>query len=549
MNICCRIRRSLPPSRIIGNSERRVSPPLVIAGHEAPAGSQLCDQSMHLGSRATHPRHWMRALALVLLVQAWHSTAVAQAPPGCTRVGNEGAAQPCLTTLVSSGIFGFNGLEIAAARADDTAFASLLGICGATGAGCSGAQFNLFTRLREIEDNAKELLGFGVFADSLHLSAQGVGFALRWTADEEFGAQSSVTSRFANNQLAAVSSRLNVLRFAQTLRLARADTWGIDGYLADVSDDAATSLGGGASADSVSAEYGKWSAFANAAYGRGTKAPTTFDDAFDFGGTQVSAGADRRLSRHMVVGFLVNYLHQQADFNPSESVASGGIHSTGWGATGYLQMDWDAAYLNFSVGGQRLSLDTNRLVAYPSNNPLIRAVDTTFFSDTHATSWLATLGSGYVFHARGFSAEPYLSGQLLRTAIGGFSESTSGQDVGFAATVHGQTVTSLVGVAGMKFQYTLLPSFGVIVPYAYGEYRREFRNPSQNVPSRFLSTASAGDYFQLPTDSIKPDFYEVGAGITTVLPHGVQAFVQYMKVLQLQYFTDYVVSGGFRYEF
>jgi outer membrane lipase/esterase len=495
---------------------------------------------------------------LLLTAGGWPRLAAAQAGPPASNLvcnqatsANEVVAQPCLTLLVSTSKYAFNGLEIAAAQADDAAYASLIPVCvSATGAlVCTGTKLNLFNRLLQLEDNADQLLGFGQTRYSLNLTSQDLGFALRWTADEEFAAQSSLTSRLANNQVTAVSNRLSVLRFMQTVRLARRDAWEADGMLADDRGDDGELLGGGASADPESAQFGKWSAFANGAYGAGTRAPTTYDDAFNFGGTQVSAGADVRLSQRLVVGFLVNHVNQEADFNSSESIAAGGITSNGWGLTAYTQLEWDAAYLNFSVGGQHLSLDSRRLVAYVSNNPEIPSVNTTFTSSTDATSWLATAGGGYVFHARGFSAEPYLNANLVHTEIAGFTESADGPDLGLGASVSSQSITSLVGVAGLKFEYAFLPSFGVIVPYLYGEFRREFRNPSQNVGSQFTPTTAGQEYFQLPTDNIRPDYYEVGAGISTVLPHGAQLYLQYMKVLQLQYYTDYVASAGFRFEF
>lgn len=503
------------------------------------------------------------ALTLAAIAHGWPALAIAQsapsgAPAACTAASSAGElnAQPCLTTLVTTftneGRYDYNGLEMAAARADDAAYASLLPIC-TSAAGCRGTQLNLFTRLRELEDNAAQLLGFGPTFYSLNLTAQGLGFALRWTADEEFAAQSSLTSRLANNQLAAISNRLTGLRFMQTVRLARQDSWAADGIFADLPAGSDPVLGGGASADPGSTAFGKWSVFANSAYGSGTKAPTTYDDAFSFAGTQFSGGADVRLSPRLVLGFLVNHLDQHLDFNSSESVASGGIWGSGFGLAGYVQMEWDAAYVNFSVGAQHMNLHTTRLVAYPSNNPEIPSVNTTFYSSTDATSLLLDGGSGYIFHARGFSAETYLNAQYLHSHIDAFTENASGSGPevapGFAASVAGQYITSLVGIAGLKFEYTFLPSFGVIIPYAYGEYHHEFRNPSQGVPSQFTSTSPGEDYYQLPTDDINPNFYQVGGGVSSVLPHGAQFYVQYMKVLRLQTYTDYVVSGGFRFEF
>jgi outer membrane autotransporter protein len=463
--------------------------------------------------------------------------------------------QPCLTTLVEdfseNGTFAFNGLELAAARADDAAYLSLLNSCGAAGK-CVGSQLNLFRRLLELEENADQLLGFGPTTYSLNLSAQGVANALRWTADEEFAAQSSMTTRFANNQFTALATRLTALRFLQVVSLAQLDGEPDNGLLAQLQADGDNGRpwGGGGSGDPQATQFGRWSVFANASYGAGTRAPSVFDDAFSFGGTQVSIGADERLSNHLVVGILINHLNQEADFDSSQSVVGGGITSAGFGVTGYAQMDWDAAYMNFSVGGERVSLDTTRLVEYPSNNPLVPSVNTTFHSSTHANSLLLTAGGGYLFHARGFSTEPYLNVQYLYTRIAAFTETASSSDnSGFAASAASQGVTSLVGVAGLKLQYVLEPRFAVILPYVYGEFRHEFRDPSEDVGSQFAAAPASGNYFQLPTDSIRPTYYEVGAGFSAVLPHGAQLYLQYMRVLDLQYYTDWVASGGFRFEF
>jgi uncharacterized protein with beta-barrel porin domain len=443
----------------------------------------------------------------------------------------------------------YNALEIAAAKANDAAYLNLLALCGAQGAGCTGRTANLFIHLSELEYNAEELLGFGQYQGSLKLSAQGFGFALRWTADEEYSAQSSLTTRVANNQLAAVSNRLTTLRFlSQTVRLAAQDRFGGDDRLAGrKSTDA---FGGAASADGGGSRLSRWSVYANGSYGDGTKQPTDFDDAFGFDGTQYNAGADMRLDARTVLGFMFGYVSQKATFDSNLSIVSGGIKAKGPGVTLYLQKEWNAAYGNVSLGYQRTTLDTIRIVAYPSNNPSIPSVNGRFSSSTTATAWNLAFGAGYVFHAKGFSAEPYLRGQYMLTKIGAFSEAADVGygDTAFAVDAGSQSVTSAIGTGGAKFQYAFLPAWGVVVPYLYGEYRREFKNPSQAINSTYLYGTGSGGDFALPTESIKPDYYQVGAGFSAVLPHGIQLYAQYMKVLQLQNYSDYVASGGIRVE-
>src|SRR5580658_4135311 len=140
-------------------------------------------RTLYLGKRS----RWLAGAVASLLLQAWHGSALAQTAPGangggaCTiTVADAVALGPCLATLVNDKVFNFNGLELAAAQADDAAYANLLKVCGPSGSGCAGSQLNLFIQLRELEDNAAQLLGIGQSVFSLNLSAQALGFALRW---------------------------------------------------------------------------------------------------------------------------------------------------------------------------------------------------------------------------------------------------------------------------------------------------------------------------------------------------------------------------------
>jgi uncharacterized protein YhjY with autotransporter beta-barrel domain len=502
---------------------------------------------------------WILAGAFAIALQGGTRCAMAQGAAACTAgaAGAAAAALPCLATLVrddtASGIYPFNGLELAAAQADDAAYENLLNACGPTGAGCKGAQLGLFDRLRSLEDNAAELLGFGETQFSQNLSTQALGFALRWTADEEFSAQGSITNRIASSQFEAVANRLGTVQaMMQTLRLAR------NGYEDDSDDDGdATSgtsyrgsaLGGAAGSDYDATQIGRWGVFASAAYDSGTKEPTTFNDAFSFGGTQIEAGADIRLTPGLIVGVLLNDVQQHADFNSVLSIVSGNVKGSGGGLTGYAANNWGAFSVNGSLGVQRMSLDSRRVVAYPSNNAQIASVDSSFFSSTNATSVLASAGAAYIFYLRAFSAEPYLNWEYIGTRIGAFAETGRGTDPEFAVSVAGQSISSLQSVVGMKLQYAISSRLGVVNPYAYGEFRHEFRDESQAISSQYENSSSAPNHFQLPTDNIDPNYYEVGGGLSVVLPHRLELHAQYMKVLQLQNYSYYAVFGGFRYGF
>jgi uncharacterized protein YhjY with autotransporter beta-barrel domain len=482
----------------------------------------------------------VRPFALALLLIGSLRTAPAQS----------GALLDMVNTLSADGVYPFNGLEQQAAIANDNAFTKLQPICApaqkAPTAGCTGPTLTLFNRLRELEDNANELLGNrGETQYSLRLDPKGISEALRWTAPEEYAAQGSMASKFVNTQASVLTSRFAALRFAaQGIPLADGVSMGAGGNgFAYAYNNNGGALGGAAGADS--SLFSRWSIFANGGFGSGDKSPTTFEDAFAFDSTEVSVGADVRFTNRLVVGILFGHTEKRVDFNSSKSIVDGGIRGNGQSAIAYVQYETDAAFANVSLGWQHLSLATRRRITYPSNNPDIPSVDVTSFSNTGATALIATLGGGYSFHYRGLTAEPYINLQNVSTRISAFTEHSND---GFDIETGSQTIQSLEAAGGVRAQYAVPNPFGVIVPYVYGEYRHQFRDSSRNIASGYVGDGGGTDFI-LPTDAPVKHYYVVGAGGSVVLKYGLQGFMQYSRVLNYTNYTDHTVSGGVRWEF
>jgi outer membrane lipase/esterase len=459
-----------------------------------------------------------------------------------------------LRTLTNEGVFRFDALEFDAAAANDAAYDTLFPLCNApAGAAaapttCTGTTATLFAKLRNLEDNANQFLGTGETAYSLRLSPEGLAAALRWTAPEEYAAQGSLATRFANSQTSVLASRFSALRFAaHSLSLANSN-----GSDVDINDVVASAnygmLGGGASGDIADVSFGRLSVFANGSFGTGDKGPTTFEDAFSFDDTEASVGADYRLFSHWVVGLMAGHTERRVDFNSEQSIVDGKIRGNGQGLLGYFQYDGDLFYANGSLGEQHLSLGTIRRIIYPSNNPDVPPVYDTSYSDTGANTFTASGSGGATLHWRGFSAEPYLNVQYVRVTINAFTEH-SGE--GFDFNVGEQRFDSTQLAAGLKFQYALLLPFGVIVPYVYGEYRHEFSDDtSRLIDSTYAAVGGAvATGMDLPTDAAPNHYFIVGGGGTIVLKHGLQGFMQYYRVMDYANYTDHVVSGGLRWEF
>lgn len=478
-------------------------------------------------------------LGCALLAFLWHGSAHAQ------------SLLDMVDTLTAQGVFKFDGLERAAAIANDNAYVKVRALCG-VGAQtavptCTGNTLTLFNRLRELEDNANELLNNrGETQFSLHLNPEDIGDALRWTAPEEYAAQGSMASKFVNSQASVLNNRFSALRFAsQGIKLADeggSGSWNANGFSYAYNGSA---RGGGASADTSDSFFSRLSIFANGGFGSGEKDPTTFEDAFFYDSTEVSAGADIRLTNRIVVGVLLGHTEKRVDFNAAKSIVDGSIRGNGQSAMAYFQFETDSAFVNLALGAQHLSLATRRRITYPSNNVDIPSIDVTSFSNTGSNALIATLGAGYSFHWRGLTAEPYLNVTNTHTKINAFTEHS---DDGFDIYTPSQTIESLEGSVGVRTQYAILNRFGVVVPFVYAEARRQFRDNSRNIASGYAGDGGATD-FNLTTDDPVKHYYVVGGGGSIVLTHGLQGFIQYVRVLDYTNYTDHTVSGGVRWEF
>jgi uncharacterized protein YhjY with autotransporter beta-barrel domain len=415
----------------------------------------------------------------------------------------------------------------------------------------------VFANVRELVQTADELLGNGPRQYSLRLDPQGLGFALRWTAAEELSAPGSTAKSFANNQLASVFSRINALRFG-------ARGFSVAGMSPVRTQDSGLMgqewqpLAAGASADEPSIAS-PWGGFMNGSFGWGHRDPSEVEDAFDYDGTEFTLGADYRFTNRFVLGAMGGYSNQRIDFDAAKSIVDGGVRTHGLSLIAYGLYEWDGPYVSASLGAQRLEHKSRRRITYPSFNPSVESVYATARSSTHSTTYTGTFSAGWALTKRAFGVEPYLKLEYRNIGIDGFRErsindfgSEAGQPAGFDFTVDDQSIKSLDGALGIRLQYTLTPSFAVIVPYIKGEYHHEFESDPFSTRAAYqgaASDATGAGIFDLPSDRPDSSFYVFAGGFSVVLKHGIQGFIQYQTIQSLDLLSNHVIAGGIRGEF
>jgi outer membrane autotransporter protein len=476
---------------------------------------------------------------------------------GLALCGTVRAQQVTGSLVDAAAAFNFNVLEQAAARANQATYNALVGPCEQGTGACSASDFVVFENTRELVETANELLGSGSTRFSLGLDSEGLGFALRWTAAEEMAGQGSSQTKFTANQLSALATRLAVLRWGVS-GLRRVNNYNGGEGEALLADNG-HSLGGGASSDGLAASH-RWGSFIDGSFGYGSKDPTALEDAFDFDGQEVTIGLDYRFSPTVVAGVIFGYSDKEIDFDSSLSIVDGGIVSDGYSGILFGMLEGEHAYLTASLGYQTLTHDTTRRITYPSINPTVASVDSTARSSADSSAFLATASAGYALRLGTFAIEPTLDITYSDTTVDAFTERSvdnlnpATANDPFNMRVGKQSIESLDVAPALKLQYVFTPRFGALIPYVIGRYHLQLSDDARAISARYADALAAlggvsGADFAVRTDEPDEEYYTAAGGVTLVFGSGLNGYLQYLKVFDLDHYDDAVITGGFRYEF
>jgi outer membrane autotransporter protein len=476
-----------------------------------------------------------------------------------------------LTTTNSATSGNFDDLERAAAAANEGVFFALEPVCrGGVGPNCSTEQYGVYGETAKLMATAAELLkqappddNFG----SLGLNPQGVGDALRGTAAEEVSAKSRASTDFSNGQLKSVANRITALRYgARGFSIAGLDglpTRGMPGI------PEGTVLGAAGDPDPGSQTLSKLGGFVNGSYGWGTHDPTTFEDAFDYESIDVTAGADYRLRDDLVLGLTAGYAQNKVDF---DAIVDGGIDALGFSVGTFGLYTWKDFYVSGFFSYQRMSFDIDRFITYPSLNPNVPGVDTSTKGKTHSNAYTGTANLGYTYRfgfdtfswttGKPFLVEPYGRLEYMSIDFDSYTERDNKAGDFFALRVDQQRVQSLELSPGLRLAAAFSLPFGVVFPYARGEWRFELDDKNRETTSQYsvpgLQTAIP---FLLNSSKIDSNYVSLTGGIQTILRGGrtrflggavgdrLSLFVEYQTYLALDNVDSSAVNAGLRYLF
>lgn len=297
------------------------------------------------------------------------------------------------------------------------------------------------------------------------------------------------------------------------------------------------------------ADFGRWSFFASGILGSGRQDPTEASRGFKFQTRGLTAGADYRVNPQFFIGAAIGYNRQDSDFRNDR----GEMDTSGWSLTGYgswySQRDW---YLDGVLTWGRNDYDIARHIRYdiPALGGGITQVDQVARGSTSGDLRSFSLSGGKDFQRGAWNLGSYLRGSLARADIDAYSEriSGSGPGTGLGLAVDSRSFDSRTMTLGGRASYTASMDWGILTPNLQLEFEREFEDDAQRIVSRFLHDPGRSP-MSLDGDPLDNSYFNVGVGLSAILPGGKSAYVFYERLMGRSGQSQGTLSLGVRIEF
>ena len=298
--------------------------------------------------------------------------------------------------------------------------------------------------------------------------------------------------------------------------------------------------GGGASADDGlgAALTDRLSIFASTGYRSLDKNNTKYEDGYDSGIVTLTVGADYQVTDWFVAGAAFNYANFDGNYDDSgnfEQDSYGGILYGSFTPVENAFVEVVASYAGNAYDQRYDTFYTNE-------------ADDTFGGRVHGDYNGQEVGvgfqSGYDFPIENFTIGPRFGLNWLYTVTDNYAQNGNS---GLELVYYGDSRSSLQTNLGIQASMAIGTGFGVLVPQIGAAWIHEYLNDSRNQEVRF-----AQDYRSDPTQFTykreKPvrNWGVLNAGVSAVLPHDLQPFVNFTAFVGNNRYTSYGGTLGLR---
>ena len=292
--------------------------------------------------------------------------------------------------------------------------------------------------------------------------------------------------------------------------------------------------GGGAQAGS-SGLGGRLGGFLNVKYGSGEQEGNANEAGFDFDVIGVLGGVDYRFSDKFVAGIAFGFDRTDGEFN---APATGDLDTNSFSFSAYATYyPTDAIYVDALLSYARNDIDSERDI-------ISGTVNRTAKGDTDGNRISGSASVGYQFTHQALTYGPYGQANYVYANVDGFTESGAGN---FNLVVDDEDVRSFTSVFGVRADYAISTSFGVISPSIRAEWEHEFSNDSRTVVTAF--SANPSGLINVQTQAPDRNYFNVGVGVAATLAGGISAFADFEILLAHKDLDNHTITVGARMEF
>ena len=396
---------------------------------------------------------------------------------------------------------------------------------------------------KQLSDRCNAMVG------SAESDPTGVENALAEITPDEAGTQATLTNKTAFQQLTNVGNRLAAVRAGATGFSASGLSFGIPGEteLAGlVSDIAAASVVGNQAAGLDEAAWmKKLGVFVTGRIDFGDRDSTKKQTGFDFDTLGITAGADYRFTKDLVLGIAGGYADTGVDYDND----GGDLDIDAWSVSlfgNYYMMEnfYVDAIVNFGWD----DYDQKRKVAYSLENDI--PISTKHKSDYSGDQYSISVGAGYEFDFDAWKLE--VNGRMNYTEIDvdGYTEDDP-DNTGLNLAMDDYDTDSFTTTLGLQASYVFNTDIGVFIPKLAGEWEHEYSDDSFNVTGHFVNDPNPASpaVFSIETDDPTRDYFRLSPGVSMVFPHGITSYVNFDMLLGYDDYESYSLSFGARFEF
>jgi len=294
----------------------------------------------------------------------------------------------------------------------------------------------------------------------------------------------------------------------------------------------------------VMALNSRLSLFVSGEYEELDRKVTTFEDGYDSDIWRLAAGLDLLATERLVVGIALSTSRKNGDFN-----GGGNFENESYGIVAFGSfLPTNDTFVQISGGYTISSNERKRFATFTDENEDIWPKDVypaRPTADFDVDQYSAGILTGYDYSLRGFTVGPRIGIDWTKTKFETYSE--GGGDSGLELIFYDNDATSLQSSVGLGGSFATSTDFGVVTMQGGLDWKHEFDQDQRNIEVSFVDDLRENPKrFTYETEEPDRDFFELNAGVSVVLPNGMQGFVNFRTLLGHSYFDSYAGTIGMR---